>query len=74
MRLRDQVPIGPLAWMPGQLVHTNTIKVRLSEEYVVEYSAKQAVGVAQRRRQSEHLFIPWRSKKEVCSRALANAQ
>lgn len=45
-----QIPIaGSLASMQGQLVHTNTIKVALSDEYVVEYSAKQARALAERR-------------------------
>jgi hypothetical protein len=35
--------------MPGQLIHTNTIKIQLDAEYVVEYSAKQAREVARRR-------------------------
>lgn len=45
--------MGPLAWMPGQLVHTNTIKIRFSRDYVVEYSARQAKEVAARRRKGE---------------------
>jgi prefoldin subunit 5 len=35
--------------MSGQLVHTNTIKVQLGAEYIVEYSARQAREVARRR-------------------------
>lgn len=45
------VPVGPLAFFPGQLVHTNEILVLLGDNYFVERSALQAAGIANRREQ-----------------------
>ena len=43
------VPIGPLAFMPGQLIHTNEIMVLLGDNWFAERSATQAMEIAQRR-------------------------
>ncbi|XP_071957824.1 uncharacterized protein [Antedon mediterranea] len=43
------VPFGPMAFMPGQLIHTNEITVLLGDNWFVERSATQACGIAQRR-------------------------
>lgn len=43
------VPVGPLAFMPGQLIHTNEIMVLLGDNWFAERSASQAVEIAQRR-------------------------
>ncbi|KAJ2870297.1 uri1, prefoldin-like chaperone [Coemansia asiatica] len=43
------VPVGPLAFFPGQLIHTNEILVLLGENLFVERSAKQAAAIAGRR-------------------------
>jgi prefoldin subunit 5 len=44
------VPIGPLAFMPGYLIHTNEITVLLGESYFAERSADQASGIISRRK------------------------
>ena len=44
------VPIGPLAFMPGHLIHTNEITVLLGESYFAERSAEQASGIISRRK------------------------
>ncbi|KAJ1910117.1 hypothetical protein IWQ60_010827 [Tieghemiomyces parasiticus] len=44
-----QVPLGPLAFMPGQIVHTNEVTVLLGDNWFVEQSALDARGIAQRR-------------------------
>ncbi|CAG2222638.1 URI1 [Mytilus edulis] len=51
------VPFGPLAFMPGKLVHTNEILVLLGENWFVERSAKQACGIIDRRSKSIHKEI-----------------
>ncbi|KAI7853484.1 hypothetical protein BDC45DRAFT_536574 [Circinella umbellata] len=57
MTLPDQttrsamIPIGKLALMPGKLIHTNEITVYLGDQYYAERSAKQALGILDRRRQ-----------------------
>ncbi|KAJ2907823.1 hypothetical protein GGI21_003503, partial [Coemansia aciculifera] len=43
------VPVGPLAFFPGTLIHTNEILVSLGDNWFVERSAKQAVAIAKRR-------------------------
>lgn len=43
------VPIGPLAFMPGKLIHTNEILVLLGDNWFAERSAKQAVEIVNRR-------------------------
>ncbi|KAJ2698345.1 hypothetical protein FB645_005666 [Coemansia sp. IMI 203386] len=43
------IPVGPLAFFLGQLVHTNEILVLLGENLFAERSAKQAEMVAKRR-------------------------
>ncbi|XP_062621068.1 unconventional prefoldin RPB5 interactor 1-like [Saccostrea cucullata] len=43
------VPFGPLAFMPGQLVHTNEILVLLGDNWFAERSAKQATEIIGRR-------------------------
>eukprot|EP00123_Amoebidium_parasiticum_P001127 comp12154_c0_seq1/m.6905 comp12154_c0_seq1/g.6905 ORF comp12154_c0_seq1/g.6905 comp12154_c0_seq1/m.6905 type:complete len:365 (-) comp12154_c0_seq1:299-1393(-) len=45
------VPLGPLAFMPGQIVHTNEILVLLGDNIFAERSAKQAVGIIKRRQE-----------------------
>jgi hypothetical protein len=46
---RPQVPLGPLAFMPGRAVHTNEVFVLLGENYFVERSTKQAREIIDRR-------------------------
>ncbi|ELU17218.1 hypothetical protein CAPTEDRAFT_210509 [Capitella teleta] len=45
------VPFGRLAFMPGQLIHTNEIMVLLGDNWFVERSAKQATDILCRRMQ-----------------------
>ena len=52
-----KVPFGSLAFMPGQLVHTNEILVLLGDNYFVERSAFQAVEIVSRRLKGE-LSVP----------------
>ena len=49
-----QVPLGPLAFMPGKIVHTNEILVLLGDNWFVERSAKQATEIIGRRIKSTH--------------------
>eukprot|EP00698_Gefionella_okellyi_P011305 TRINITY_DN2976_c0_g2_i1.p1 TRINITY_DN2976_c0_g2~~TRINITY_DN2976_c0_g2_i1.p1 ORF type:complete len:419 (-),score=82.57 TRINITY_DN2976_c0_g2_i1:679-1866(-) len=44
-----RVPIGPLAFMPGKLIHTNEVMVFLGADYFVECSTKHACGIIDRR-------------------------
>ncbi|KAJ8272096.1 hypothetical protein COCON_G00109550 [Conger conger] len=44
------VPFGPLAFMPGKLVHTNEVTVLLGDNWFAKCSAKQAVGLAEHRK------------------------
>jgi hypothetical protein len=44
------VPIGPLAFVPGHLIHTNEITVLLGDSYFAERSAEQASGIISRRK------------------------
>jgi prefoldin subunit 5 len=37
--------------MPGKIVHTNEILVLLGDQYYAERSAKEALGILQRRRE-----------------------
>ena len=39
--------------MPGKLIHTNEITVYLGDQYYAERSAKQALGILDRRRQGK---------------------
>ncbi|KAJ1742916.1 hypothetical protein LPJ68_001511 [Coemansia sp. RSA 1086] len=43
------IPLGPLAFYPGKLIHTNEILVMLGDNWFVEQSATQAAEIAQRR-------------------------
>ncbi|KAF6041377.1 URI1 [Bugula neritina] len=43
------VPFGPLAFMPGQLIHTNEVLVLLGDNWFAEMSAKQSCEVIDRR-------------------------
>ncbi|KAI8089756.1 Prefoldin subunit-domain-containing protein [Halteromyces radiatus] len=45
------IPFGKLAFMPGKLIHTNEITVYLGDQYYVERSTKQALGILQRRKE-----------------------
>ncbi|XP_051884160.1 unconventional prefoldin RPB5 interactor 1 isoform X2 [Pristis pectinata] len=44
------VPFGPLAFMPGQLIHTNEVTVLLGDNWFAKCSAKQAVGLVEHRK------------------------
>ncbi len=43
------VPLGAMAFMPGELVHTNEIMVLLGDNYFAERSGTQATHIMQRR-------------------------
>ncbi|XP_068058684.1 unconventional prefoldin RPB5 interactor 1 isoform X3 [Anomalospiza imberbis] len=44
------VPFGPLAFMPGKLVHTNEITVLLGDNWFSKCSAKQAIELVEHRK------------------------
>ncbi|KAJ1082667.1 hypothetical protein NDU88_002832 [Pleurodeles waltl] len=44
------VPFGPLAFMPGRLVHTNEITVLLGDNWFAKCSAKQAISLVDHRK------------------------
>ncbi|XP_023673365.2 unconventional prefoldin RPB5 interactor 1 isoform X3 [Paramormyrops kingsleyae] len=44
------VPFGPLAFMPGKLVHTNEIMVLLGDNWFARCSTKQAMEVVEHRK------------------------
>ncbi|XP_054856541.1 unconventional prefoldin RPB5 interactor 1 [Eublepharis macularius] len=44
------VPFGPLAFMPGRLVHTNEVTVLLGDNWFAKCSAKQASGLVEHRK------------------------
>ena len=48
--------------MPGKLIHTNEILAMLGDNWFVERSTKQAVGIVERRLESEWLTI---AKKKI---------
>ena len=43
------VPLGPMAFVPGELVHTNELMVLLGDNYFAERSSAQAAEIMQRR-------------------------
>ncbi|XP_056381647.1 unconventional prefoldin RPB5 interactor 1 isoform X2 [Hyla sarda] len=44
------VPFGPLAFMPGRLVHTNEVTVLLGDNWFAKCSAKQAMSLVDHRK------------------------
>ncbi|XP_061450136.1 unconventional prefoldin RPB5 interactor 1 isoform X2 [Rhineura floridana] len=44
------VPFGPLAFMPGRLVHTNEVTVLLGDNWFAKCSAKQASSLVEHRK------------------------
>ena len=59
-----QVPFGRFAFMPGQLYHTNEILVLLGDNWFAERSAKQAIEIAERRKQCMYrLYQPYHTWK-----------
>ncbi|XP_028815142.1 unconventional prefoldin RPB5 interactor 1 [Denticeps clupeoides] len=44
------VPFGPLAFMPGKLVHTNEVTVLLGDNWFAKCSAKQAENLVEHRK------------------------
>lgn len=48
-----QVPFGPLAFMPGKLVHTNEVTVLLGDNWFAKCSAKQAQKIVDHRMKCE---------------------
>lgn len=49
----QQVPFGPLAFIPGKLVHTNEITVLLGDNWFTKCSAKQAQKLVDHRMKCE---------------------
>lgn len=43
------VPFGPLAFMPGRLIHTNEMLVLLGDNWFAERSTKEAIEIVKRR-------------------------
>ncbi|CAH1757112.1 7530_t:CDS:2 [Entrophospora sp. SA101] len=56
------VPISKFAFMPGKLVHTNEILVLLGDNWFVERSAYQAIGIVDRRIEK---VLNFPSKKQI---------
>ena len=52
-----QVPFGKFAYMPGQIYDTNEIMVLLGDNWFVKRSVKQALEIAERRKQSEYFQL-----------------
>ena len=50
-----KVPFGKLAFMPGHLIHTNEITVLLGDNWFAEVSAKDAIGISDRRVTGKYL-------------------
>uniref|UniRef100_A0A3B3ZD03 Uncharacterized protein n=1 Tax=Periophthalmus magnuspinnatus TaxID=409849 RepID=A0A3B3ZD03_9GOBI len=50
------VPFGPLAFMPGKLVHTNEVTVLLGDNWFAKCSAKQAQKIVDHRMKRESGF------------------
>lgn len=48
-----QVPFGPMAFMPGKLIHTNEVMVLLGDNWFAEVSAKHSCEIISRRLASE---------------------
>lgn len=60
-----QVPFGPLAFMPGKLVHTNEVTALLGDNWFAKCSAKQAQKLVSHRMKCESVFCPlWDNKKK----------
>lgn len=57
------VPFGDLAFMPGELVHTNEVMVLLGDNYFVETSAHHASEILERRVQVVDDMISKTEKK-----------
>ncbi|CAN9498754.1 unnamed protein product [Ophioblennius macclurei] len=49
LRYDIMVPFGPLAFMPGRLVHTNEVTVLLGDSWFAKCSAKQAQKIVEHR-------------------------
>lgn len=49
----EQVPFGPLAFMPGKLVHTNEVTALLGDNWFAKCSAKQAQKIVTHRMKCE---------------------
>ncbi|KAJ2342397.1 uri1, prefoldin-like chaperone [Coemansia sp. RSA 2673] len=64
------VPVGPLAFFPGKLIHTNEILVSLGDNWFTERSAKQAADIARRREEyvDEKIRVCRRDLKEFSER------
>lgn len=54
----EQVPFGPLAFMPGKLVHTNEVTALLGDNWFARCSAKQAQKLVAHRMKCEFAFPP----------------
>ena len=52
-----QVPLGKLAFMPGQLYHTNEVMVLLGDNWFAKRTVSQALAIAERRKKSECVRI-----------------
>ncbi|XP_062246125.1 unconventional prefoldin RPB5 interactor 1 [Platichthys flesus] len=60
------VPFGPLAFMPGKLVHTNELTVLLGDNWFAKCSAKQAQKIVDHR--TKHV----KSELDVLSKTMKN--
>lgn len=55
--LHCQVPFGPLAFMPGKLVHTNEVTVLLGDNWFAKCSAKQAGDLVEHRKKRMYCYL-----------------
>lgn len=65
--LCNQVPFGPLAFMPGKLVHTNELTVLLGDNWFAKCSAKQAQKIIGHRMEREFVFKKIRFRPLQCT-------
>jgi len=58
VRQPTMVPLGPHAFFPGELIHTNEVLVRLGSSYFVRTSAFNAQQIVRRRLEGHYFFSP----------------
>uniref|UniRef100_A0A3Q3RCV4 URI1 prefoldin like chaperone n=1 Tax=Monopterus albus TaxID=43700 RepID=A0A3Q3RCV4_MONAL len=68
------VPFGPLAFMPGKLVHTNEVTVLLGDNWFAKCSAKQAQKIVDHRMKCESVFEMTVSQLDDLSKTMKNSE
>ena len=57
LRLKEKVKISPVAYFPGEVIHTNEFLVLLGENYFVKKTSSEGLQLIERRKKCKSIQL-----------------